>query len=115
MSKLIAISAVVLGIGLGAWSGYQFGSAGSPGSVAHIDVPTLVKREAGFSAGRAEMDPDALRALIREEMSTVLAQQGWRSPEAPVPGAVKAVASSASEISSPERLAQRRAAQEQIE
>lgn len=115
MSKLIAISAVVLGIGLGAWSGYQLGSAGSPVSVAHTDMPTLVKREAGFPAGRAEMDPDVLRALIREEMSTVLAQQGWRSPEAPPPGAGKVVASSATENGSPERLAQRRAAKEQIE
>jgi hypothetical protein len=115
MSKLVEISAVVLGIGLGAWSGYQLGSTRSAASMAHADMPTLEKREAGFSAGRAGTDPDKLRALIREEMSSVLAQQGWRSPEAPSSGADKGAASSAGEDGSPERVAQRREAQEHIE
>ena len=115
MSKLIAIGAAVLGIGLGAWSGYQVGSAQSPVSVAHADIPTLVRRAAGFSAGRAETDSDVLRALIREEMTAVIAQQDRRSPEASSSGISRAAAVSAAEDASPEKVAQRRAAQEQID
>ena len=69
MSKLIAIGAVVLGIGLGAWSGYQFGSAGSPGPVAHTDMPTLFKREAGFSAERASSKHGWAPAVAAESVS----------------------------------------------
>ena len=115
MSKLIAISAAVFGIGLGAWSGYQVGSARSPVSVARADIPTLVRREPGFSAGRAEPDSNVLRALLREEMTAVLAQKGWRNPEARSPGGARTAASSVAEDAGPEKLVQRRAAQEQID
>ena len=117
MNKLIAIIALVLGFGLGAWSGYQVGSAGTPASVAHADIAALVTREPGLSAGRADVDSAVLRALIREEMTAVLAARAGSSPAAstPEPSGKTAAPIPAREVASPEKLAQRREAQEQID
>ena len=110
MNKLIAISSLVFGFGLGAWSGYHVGSAESADSVAHTDTLALVKREAGLSAGRADVDPGLLRALIREEKSAALAARGGNEllnkADAPIP---------AKDAVTPEKLAQGREAQEQID
>jgi len=117
MNKLIALITPVLGFGLGAWSGYHVGSAETPASVAHTDIRALVTREAGLWAGRADVDSAALRALIREEMTAVLAARVGSSPAAGTPGlsGQTAAASPAREVASPEKLAQRRDAQEQID
>ena len=111
MNKLIAIITPVLGFGLGAWSGYHVGSAETPASAAHTDTPALVTRERGLWAGRADVDSAVLRALIREEMTAVLAARAGT----PEPSGKTAAPSPAREVASPEKLAQRREAQEQID
>ena len=117
MNKLIAIGALVSGVGLGAWSGYQVGSTDTSASVAHSDIPALVKRESGLLAGRADVDSGVLRALIREEMTAALAARvgsdsAARSPELPRKAGAP---TPASDVVTPEKGAQRREAQEQIE
>jgi hypothetical protein len=119
MNKLIAISALVLGLGVGSWCGYQFGSAGSDEPVARADAPTLTKLVPGLSAGRADVDSAALRALIREEMTAVLASAGSSvttssaakssaaAPSAPTPAQEQPVA--------PEKQAERREALAQMD
>lgn len=118
MNKLIAISSLVLGIGVGGWCGYQVGSARSPAPVAQSDAPALTKLVPGLSAGRADVDSAALRALIREEMTAVLARAGTSIPTAASAGkagASPAGSSPAQAAASPELQAQRREAAEQIE
>jgi hypothetical protein len=106
MNKLIAISTLVLGFGLGAWWAHQSGSPETSESSAVASTPTLMEREPSMSAGRADIDLSVLRALIKEEMTAVLAGKLGNNPAAPAPvqGPV-----------SPETLAQRREAQEQID
>jgi hypothetical protein len=117
MNKLIAISALVLGFGLGAWSGYQVGSTETPASVAHADLPALVTHEPGLSAGRADVDSSVLRVLIREEMAAVLAARASSSPVARTlePPSKAAAPGPAKDVVTPEKLAQRHEAQEQID
>jgi len=116
MNKLIAIGALGLGFGLGAWSAYKVGATETPASVAHADIPAPVEHERGLWAGRADVDAGVLRAMIREEMEAALAARAGSgsaggasvtsSPGAPAP---------ARDIVTPEKLSQRREAQEQIE
>jgi hypothetical protein len=113
MNKLIAIGALALACGVGAWSGYQVGSAQIPASVTHSGIPALVRREPGLLAGCADVDPGVLRTLIREEMTAVLAARGASSAQPP--GRAEAAATPAKEVATPEKLAQRREAQEQID
>jgi uncharacterized membrane protein len=117
MNKLFAISALVLGLGVGGWCGYQFGSAGSDEPVAGTDAPILTKLVPGLSAGRADADSAALRALIREEMTAVLAKAGGSLPTATSAGksgVTPSVATPAPEAVSPEIQAERREALEQM-
>ena len=106
MNKLIAISTLVLGFGLGAWCVHQAESTETPASVANACTPALIKREPGLSVGRADGDSAALRALIREEMTAVLAGKTVDGPAA--------VATVQANVS-PETQSQRREAQEQID
>jgi hypothetical protein len=117
VNKLVAISALVLGLGLGAWSGYRLGSAETSASAPDADIPAPVKRERCLWAGRADVDSDVLRALIREEMVAVLAARTGSGAAAGTPEPpTKAVAPSpARDVVTPEKLAQRREAQEQID
>ncbi|MBS0419955.1 MAG: hypothetical protein JSR66_19750 [Proteobacteria bacterium] len=116
MNKLIAIGMSVFGLGLGGWSGYQLGSAGSDAPLAKADTPALAKLVPGLSTGRADVDSATLRALIREEMTAVLAKPGSSLPTAPQPGksgGAPAASTPAQEAVSPEVQAQRREALEQ--
>jgi hypothetical protein len=106
MNKLVAISAFVLGFGLGAWWGYRTGSIESPVLVASTGFSALVKHEPSLSPGRADIDWAVLRAVIREEMTVALAGRGGNGPAAPT---------SVKDAVSPETLTQRREAQEQID
>jgi hypothetical protein len=112
MNKLIAIGALVLGFGGGAWWGYQAGPGDSPASEARTEIPKLVIREQGLSPGpgRADIDPSVLRALIREEVTAAMAGKGGGnaagSPAVPTPAQAPVAA---------EKQAQGREALEQIE
>ena len=118
MNKLIAISSLVLGVGVGSWCGYQIGSARSPAPVDEADAPALTKLVPGLSAGRADVDSAALRALIREEMTAALAGAGNNLPTAASAGkagASPAVSTPVQAAASPQLQAQRREAAEQID
>jgi hypothetical protein len=118
MNKLIAISSLVLGIGVAGWCGYQIGFVRSPAPVAKADGPALTKLVPGLSAGRADVDSAALRALIREEMTAVLARACTSLPTAASAGkagASPAGSTPAQAAASPELQAQRREAAEQID
>ena len=106
MNKLVSISALVLGLGLGAWWGYHAGAIESPALVASTGIPALVKHAPSLSPGRADIDWAVLRAVIREEMTAALAGRGGNGP---------AASTSVKNAVSPETLAQRREAQEQID
>ena len=106
MNKLVAISALVFGFGLGAWCGYRAGPIESSALVASTGIPALVKHEPSLPPGRADIDWAVLRAVIREEMTAALAGRGGNAP---------AASTSVKNAASPETLAQRREAQEQID
>jgi hypothetical protein len=107
MNKLIVIGTLVLGFGGGAWWGYHVGSADSAVPVAHAGIPSLVMREPGLSAGRAaDADSSQMRALIREEMTAVLAARSGGSAATPTPVHTPV---------SPEQQAERRQALEEID
>jgi hypothetical protein len=116
MNKLVAIGTLTLGVGLGALWGYHVGSTESSAPAASVGRPAPVMRE-GSSAGRADVDPAVLRALIREEMSAVLAAKLSTSSVVSNPEqSDKAAAPSAKkETISAEALEQRREAQQQID
>ena len=113
MNKLIAIGALILGVGLGAGWGYHAGSTEAPAAAAGIDRVSLPRES--LSAGRAAVDSAALRALIREEMAAALAARAGNSSAVPQPEAVKAISGSRKEVVSPEVQEQRREAQQQID
>ncbi len=117
MNKLLAGGALLLAFGAGAWSGYQVGSTGAPASATRAGIAALVEREPGLSGGRAVVDADVLRALIRQEMSAVLAARTASSSAAvsQQPADRTTAAGAAREVIPPEKLAQRREAQEQID
>ena len=106
MNKLIAISTLVLGFGAGAWWSHQFGSPETSASATIVGTPALVEREPSMLAGRADIDLSVLRALIKEEMTAALAGNSGTKPATPTP--VRAPVS-------PEMVAQRREAEEQID
>jgi len=120
MNKLITIGMLVFGIGVGGWSGYQIGSAGSTGTdepLAKADSSALTKLVPGLSAGRADVDMAALRALIREEMTAALARAGSGLPTAPPQGrsgGAPTASTPAPAALSPEEQAARREALEQV-
>jgi hypothetical protein len=116
MNKLIAIGTLTLGVGLGALWGYHVGSTESPAPVASVGRSAPVMRE-GLSAGRADVDPTVLRALIREEMSAVLAAKlsSTSAVSNPVQSDRGAAPGPRKEAVSPETLEQRREAQQQID
>jgi hypothetical protein len=119
MNKLIAISTLVLAVGIGGWCGYQAGSAESSAPVANTDTPALAKLVPGLSAGRADIDSGVLRALIREEMTAVLNARAGSNLATPASagksGSGTAGPTPGQDAVSPETLAQRREAQEQID
>jgi len=106
MNKLIAIGALGLGFGLGTWWGYRAGPIESPALPVCTGTPALVKHEPSLSPGRADIDWAMLRAVIREEMTAAVAGRGANGSAAPT---------SVKNAVSPETLAQRREAQEQID
>jgi hypothetical protein len=113
MNKLIAIGALTLGVGLGAWGGYQVGSVESSAAAAGIDRAPMTRES--LSAGRAAVDSAALRALIREEMAAALAVRSGSGAAAPQAEAARAATGARKEAVSPEILEQRRDAQQQID
>ena len=116
MNKLIAIGALVLGFGLGAWSAYQVRSTDTPASVEHADIPAPVKCERSLWAGRADADAGVLRALIREEVLGALSARAGSGAAASAPDTSNPAAPTpARDSATPEKLSQRREAQDQIE
>jgi hypothetical protein len=113
MNKLVAVGTLVLVFGSGAWCGYSAAPAEGAASMPGTSIPTLVSRERGWSDGRAEVDYSALRALVREEMDAALAAKSGTHSAAPT--AVLAGKAETQEPVTPETVAKRREAQEQID
>jgi hypothetical protein len=105
MKTLIAISTLVSGFCLGAWWVHQSGSSEPSESPVVASNPTPIEREPSMP-GRAQVDMSTLRALIKEEMTAVLAAKSGND-HATAPAVVGAPVSA-------ETLAERREAQEQI-
>jgi hypothetical protein len=107
MNKLIAAGALVVAFGSGTWCGHTVAPATEAASSAFNPIPALVNRDRSLVEGRADVDPSALRALIRQEMDAALAAQ-------PHAGAV-ANSKASPTPASPETVAKSREAEEQID
>ena len=99
MNKLIAIGTLVLGFGAGAWWSHPAGSTDGAASVSSATTPSAKLWEPSLSAGRVDIDPSVLRALIREEVIAAVATKFGSSPTSPI---------RTQNVVSPEKQAQRR-------